>query len=122
MAKQFMHYMAMIAGLIALTRAKNCQNIPGIANGECVRFYTGIGCDGQEAGSYKPSCEGNCYQYGFDYIDVAGDGTYGTNCFAYSDSNCQNYIGQTGNQVSVFGTETCMSFPGGQSMKCYYRC
>jgi hypothetical protein len=33
---------------------------------------------------------GNCFVYDhFTSLHVSGDGTYGTNCIAYSDTNCQ---------------------------------
>ena len=108
-------------GLLSPAVAASCQNAPGVANGECVTFYSQAGCDSaMQEGKYKPTCEGNCFQYPFASILVAGDGTYGTNCYAYSDSNCQNYIGQTGNKV--VGTASCHDFGGSNSMKCYYRC
>ena len=93
---------------------------PGTANGECVGFYLGGSCTG-EIGSYKPTCAGNCFQYdSFNSLSVAGDGTFGTDCIAYSDDNCQTSMGNTGN-VTV-GPEQCFTYPGAKSMRCYYRC
>jgi hypothetical protein len=122
MAKVSLALLATGLGLVVSTLAANCQNSPGVANGQCVKFFSGYNGEGALEGSYKPTCQGNCYRYGFNSIRVAGDGTYGTNCNAYSDNNCQNYIGQTGNELSTFARTTTTNFPGGQSMKCYYRC
>jgi hypothetical protein len=104
--------------------AKDCGSQPGIANGECVKFYSGnsnTNCNDYLTGiiSYKPTCQGNCYVYPFDSISVSGDGTYGTNCYVYSDSNCQNEMFSTGNVVGAGG---CWASSGANSMKCYYRC
>jgi hypothetical protein len=107
----------------APVQAADCSNVAGgVANGECVKFYSGQGCQSdEEEGSYKPTCGGNCFQYGqFQSLHVSGDGTYGTDCYAYSDSNCQNLLTTTGNQV--VGGGTCTSFGSANSMKCYYRC
>ncbi|WPH02945.1 Hypothetical protein R9X50_00581600 [Acrodontium crateriforme] len=89
---------------------------------ECVTLYNGENCpsNGVEA-SYKPTCAGNCYVYGFNSLNVQGSYFYGTNCHAYSDSNCQNEIGSSGNIVGA-GAGKCFNFQGGQSMKCYYNC
>ena len=67
----------------------DCQNSGGVANGECVKFYSSNSeCKGTPTGSWKPSC-GGCYQYdSFSSVHVAGDGTYGTDCVLYSDENC----------------------------------
>ena len=94
---------------------------PGTLNGECVRFFSGSGCGGgTEIGSYRPTCEGNCYQYdSFSAIEVSGDGVFGTNCEAYSDINCQSSMGSTGNTVYL---TKCGKFPNAKSMRCYYRC
>ncbi|KAF3937620.1 hypothetical protein ABW19_dt0205679 [Dactylella cylindrospora] len=114
---QLTTYLLPLLSLAATALSANCQNAPGVANGACVSFYTG--CGGLKLGSYKPTCEGNCFRYdSFGGIWAAGDGTYGTNCYVYSDVNCQNYVGQTGNQVFRSG---CKAIPG-KSMKCYYRC
>ncbi|KAG7001919.1 hypothetical protein G7Y79_00030g064520 [Physcia stellaris] len=100
--------------LFRLTYAKDCS---GLA---CVSVYSGSNCaNGNIETSYQPTCAGNCYVYPFGSLKVQGDGIYGTNCAAYSDKNCQNPLGSTGN--TVFGTK-CGNFGGGQSMKCYYKC
>ena len=67
----------------------DCQNSGGVANGECVKFYSSNSeCKWTPTGSWKPSC-GGCYQYdSFSSVHVAGDGTYGTDCVLYSDDNC----------------------------------
>lgn len=106
-----------ILGFASIALSANCGSTPGFANGECVFVESGS-CGSTVQTSYKPTCAGNCYVYPFNSLAVAGDGVFGTNCQAFSDYNCQNYIGETGNAVS----STCKNFPGGHSMKCYYRC
>jgi hypothetical protein len=102
--------------------AKDCSvpRFPGTANGECVTLFTGNAVDEGSSISYKPTCQGNCYQYSsFGGLVVTGDGTYGTDCHVYSDYNCQNQILNTGNQLQEGNYDLS---PKGQSMKCYYRC
>ncbi|KAH7405630.1 hypothetical protein DE146DRAFT_630364 [Phaeosphaeria sp. MPI-PUGE-AT-0046c] len=65
--------------------ARNCQNSPGVANGECVKYYSGNHCEGKPVGSYKPDCSGNCFKYNFDSMNVAGDGTYDTRRAGYGE-------------------------------------
>ncbi|KAK6330342.1 hypothetical protein TWF696_003438 [Orbilia brochopaga] len=114
---QLISFILPIFALAVTVYSRDCQNAPGVANGACVTYYDG--CGGRKLGSYKPTCEGNCFRYDrFGGIWAAGDGTFGTNCQAFSDDNCQNYIGETGNQVFRSG---CKAFQG-KSMKCYYRC
>jgi hypothetical protein len=108
--------------LLLSSLAGNCQGTPGTANGECVAYYYGPNCGngGGLAGKYKPTCKGNCFKFNsFNSIAAEGDGTYGTDCVVYSDDNCQNEIGDTGNHISG---GPCNNFPGANSMKCYYRC
>jgi len=103
--------------------AGDCSSVAGgVANGECVKYYSEQGCESSlEEGSYKPTCAGNCFQYSqFQSLYVSGDGTYGTDCYTYSDSNCQDLITDTGNVVT--GPGKCVSFGSANSMKCYYRC
>jgi hypothetical protein len=71
---------ALALALLPLASAADCQNSPGVANGQCVKFYGGNGeCKGNPLGSYKPDCTGSCFQYNsFGSLKVAGDGTYGT--------------------------------------------
>jgi len=89
------------------------------ADGECVTLFSDQICGDQELLGYTPTCAGNCYVYGFNSLSVRGDFFTGTNCEAYSDSNCQKSIGTTGN---TFQDAKCVPFPGGNSMKCYYDC
>lgn len=102
-----------------LSKRGNCHGSGDIYDSECVTVYSGSDCatNGVET-SYRPTCAGNCYVYGFDSLKVQGSAYYGTNCVAYSDTNCQDEIGQSGNQYSG----DCSTFEGGQSMKCYYDC
>lgn len=101
----------------------DCSGKPGEPNGECVKFYAGSGCRASNIeGSYKPTCGGNCYVYPFGSLVAFGDGFYGTNCVAYSDNNCQNELGSTGNSKGGSGCKTFSAGNGAQSMKCYYRC
>ncbi|KAJ7713130.1 hypothetical protein DFH07DRAFT_1003675, partial [Mycena maculata] len=65
--------------------------------GECVTYYSGSACEG-ELGDYVPTCTGNCFQYSsFSSIQVKGSPVAGTDCVAYSDENCQNEVGNSGN-------------------------
>ena len=85
-----------ILALSASGLAADCVTGASPANGECVGFYLGGSCTG-EIGSYKPTCSGNCFQYdSFNSLSVAGDGTYGTDCTAYSDDNCPKLVGKYG--------------------------
>ncbi|KAF3912607.1 hypothetical protein AA313_de0205743 [Arthrobotrys entomopaga] len=98
--------------------ASNCAGSPGQPGGQCVQFYTGGGCSGNSI-KYQPDCSGACYRYdSFTGIKASGDGYFGTNCAVFSDTNCQNQIGSTGNNVLNGG---CYSKTG-KSMKCYYAC
>jgi hypothetical protein len=102
--------------------------IPGIVGGECVIYYGGSGCYSPMLGSFRPTCQGNCFQFNsFGSVSVAGDGFSGTDCVLYSDINCQDEIigGDTGNEVSRGGTVNCLSVNNGgvaQSMQCYFGC
>jgi hypothetical protein len=132
-AKQIILFIIMKASLIlpiaiqAVRVMANCNSPPGLANGQCVRYYRGRDCINDAAhirGSYSPNCGGSCYQFdSFESIEVHGDGFFGTNCVVYADINCQQRIGETGNQVSVGGVTTCLSLTGSaKSMKCFWRC
>lgn len=115
--------LAPLALLAPHVLASNCQNNPGVANGECVKYYASGNCNGNPLGSYKPDCSGACFRFSsFGSIGVGGDGTYGTDCHAYSDANCQNQIGDSGNHVT--GPQSCLQMGknAAQSMKCFYRC
>lgn len=65
-----------VTGLASLARqvlAENCQNSPGVANGECVKFYSSSNCNGNPEGSFKPDCSGHCFQFSsFGSIGVGG--------------------------------------------------
>ncbi|CZR54946.1 uncharacterized protein PAC_04831 [Phialocephala subalpina] len=113
---QIKSFLAFIA-LTGSAFAADCQNSPGVANGECVKLYEGGNCNGNVAVSYKPTCEGNCFQFGFNSIDAAGDGTFGTSVVIYSDNNCQNQISTIGNTIESSCGNTI-----GQSHKSFYRC
>ncbi|EJD54819.1 hypothetical protein AURDEDRAFT_156599 [Auricularia subglabra TFB-10046 SS5] len=112
------------AGLVL---AKDCSGVAGgLANGECVQYYGGGDCKGLPIGSYVPTCGGesserNCFKYdSFSSLYVTGDGTYGTNCIAYADDNCQQEMTETGNVV--VGPGSCTNVPEAKSMQCFYRC
>jgi hypothetical protein len=55
----------------------------------------------------------------FDSVNVA-DGTFfqGTDCYIYSDYNCQYQVADTGNQEG----SKCVNVPGAQSMRCFEGC
>lgn len=108
-------------GTQGLEKRANCHNSPGVANGQCVKYFRNNGaCGGSGASvSYRPTCAGNCYVDNFQSISVAGDGTYGTDCKIFSDSKCKKRVFDTGNIVT--GPAKCFHSKG-KSMKCYYRC
>ncbi|KAJ6779708.1 hypothetical protein PWT90_09421 [Aphanocladium album] len=102
-----------------LQKRKECLGTGGIANGQCVRYYSNPGCAEQDhIKGYKPTCAGNCYVDRFHAVKAIGDGTYSTNCELYSDTQCQNSLGSVGGKT---GGGHCKS-ASGWSMKCYYRC
>ena len=89
-----------LAAILPVAFAADCQNSGGVANGECVKFYGNSECKGSPIGSYKPTCGGNCFQYNsFGSVFVSGDGTYGTDCVLYSDDNCS--VEQTVSLLSI---------------------
>jgi hypothetical protein len=114
MLSSFSAALVVLAALATRTAAKNCAS--GAA--ACVAY--GPAC-GDLTEQYTPTCEGNCFQYNsFGAIQVQGNIIKGTDCHVYSDSNCQNQILDTGNQVLTGSCHT-LSQPG-QSMKCYFNC
>lgn len=103
----------------SIEKRSECFPDGGIANGECVRYYSAGGCpDNNLVKGYKPTCNGNCYVDEFFSVKPSGDGTYSTNCELFSDTQCQNSLGSVGSKT---GGGSCKS-SGGWSMKCYYRC
>ncbi|KAJ7450191.1 hypothetical protein FB451DRAFT_1101988 [Mycena latifolia] len=95
-----------------LVTSKVCQG------SECVSLYSGSDCQG-ELTNYVPTCNSGCYQYSsFNSVGVSGNGILGTDCHIFSDSNCQNQITDTGNQVDG----KCINTQGAQSMICYFDC
>jgi hypothetical protein len=98
---QFTNFVAASALFTTTTFAANCNNAPGVANGECVKYFSTANCAGSfKLGEYKPDCSGSCFKYdSFQAIHVGGDGTYGTDCKAYSDDNCQSPLQDSGNVV-----------------------
>jgi hypothetical protein len=104
---------------VHLVLSGNCRS--GISDDECVAYYGGIDCQGdEEIGSYVPTCEGNCFQYSsFGSLQLSGN-IHGVDCEVYSDSNCQNLILNTGNIGG--GISECFNTNGAQSMICYYNC
>lgn len=68
-----------IAFLSSGAIARNCQNSPGVANEECVSFYTSSLNDATKLGFYKPDCSGACYTYdSFGGLGTSGNGTHDT--------------------------------------------
>ena len=57
---QFTIATVVLAAMLPTALAANCQNSGGVANGECVKYYSNDQCKGDVVGSYKPTCEGNC--------------------------------------------------------------
>ncbi|KAJ2975702.1 hypothetical protein NQ176_g5376 [Zarea fungicola] len=102
-----------------LDKRATCGSVPGVANGECVRYYSDSGCaDRDHIKGYKPTCGGNCYVDKFHSVKAIGDGTYSTNCELFSDTACQSPIATVGSKT---GGGQCAN-ANGWSMKCYYRC
>ncbi|KAI1316745.1 hypothetical protein F5Y16DRAFT_406797 [Xylariaceae sp. FL0255] len=105
-------------------RGHGCA-LGGVVNGQCGRYYRDADCGDQIAAIGPGDCSKQCYSTtdNIASIKATGDGTYGVNCHMYSDSNCQNQIGETGN--IIFGGGKCYT-PGngatGHSMLCYYKC
>ncbi|KAF7369542.1 hypothetical protein MVEN_00284100 [Mycena venus] len=113
---QFTHLTAFLSLVAAasLTSAKSCNA------DECVSYFHGGDCQsGGYISDYVPTCGGNCFQYSsFDSILVEGNGILGTDCHAYSDSNCENELVDSGNVV----TSVCVNSQGANSMRCFYNC
>ena len=138
---QFTIAFVVLAAMLPTALAANCQNSGGVANGECVKYYSNDQCKGDVVGSYKPTCEGNCYQAPFSSVFVSGDGTFGTDCVLYSDADCSieqtvspafcrvnhelcvlTRIDDQDSGNVVVGAGKCASAPNAKSMKCFYRC
>mgnify|MGYP005989543831 FL=1 len=103
----------------SLDKRGTCGSLPGVANGECVHYYSNPGCADQDhIKGYKPTCAGNCYVDKFNSVKAVGDGTYSTNCDLFSDTSCGNKVASVGGKT---GGGHCSSISG-WSMKCYYRC
>ncbi|KAJ7450194.1 hypothetical protein FB451DRAFT_1286393, partial [Mycena latifolia] len=101
---------APVASLLALLATASLSLAKSCNGDECVAYFHGSNC--QSSGyisDYVPTCDGNCFQYSsFDSILIDGNGILGTDCHAYSDSNCQNELADSGNVAD--------------DMKCYYNC
>lgn len=112
-----------LGALLAATHA-DAKVCSGKEASECVQLYRGSSCDNAEfILDYTPTCEGNCYVYDFESLKVFGSTYQGTDCVAYSDRNCQDEIGDTGNIFyGLPNTGHCQAFAGGKSMKCYHGC
>ncbi|KAI5928597.1 hypothetical protein F4810DRAFT_11951 [Camillea tinctor] len=108
-----------------LQRRSACAS-PGVANGQCGRYYRNGGCNDQIGAIDPGSCSGTCYQSadGIASLQATGDGTYGTNCVLYEDSNCQNQLGETGNSIFSWN-QKCYTAPSGRtghSFHCWRKC
>ncbi|KAK3325922.1 hypothetical protein B0H66DRAFT_549768 [Apodospora peruviana] len=73
----------------------------------------------------RQKCQGTCYQSSdpIASLKAVGDGTYGTNCVLFYDSNCQQQVGETGN--SATGGGKCYTPPDGRtghSFICWRKC
>lgn len=70
----------------------------------CITYFSDSGCtNGRALGSYKPDCTGHCFQYStFSSIRVQANTVTGADCVAYSDSNCQNEIKDSGNRHDTY--------------------
>ncbi|EJD54820.1 hypothetical protein AURDEDRAFT_156600 [Auricularia subglabra TFB-10046 SS5] len=96
----------------AIVIAKDCSgDNGGIGNGE----------GPLSAATNLPVKARNCFAPAtFNSLHAAGDGTYGTNCVAYLDTDCQQEMTETGN--TVVGSGRCINVPQAKSMRCFYRC
>ncbi|KAJ7683456.1 hypothetical protein B0H17DRAFT_941885 [Mycena rosella] len=87
-------------------------------DGQCVTLFSGSGCQG-EITEFIPSCNNNCIQFNSsNSIFTLGSLIHGTDCEAFSDSNCQNQMVNTGNHI----VGTCANAPGTNSYKCFFDC
>lgn len=115
----------LLVSFLSLTtvNAAGCDNSCGVANGECVYVYSELGCsDDYKIAQFQPAQGCGTYFTGsYSSIYACGDGTYGTDCYAYFDDNCEDLIGSTGNIVTAF-SQHCVDFGGAQSFKRPYRC
>ena len=70
----------------------------------CITYFSDGGCIGGLAlGSYRPDCSGACFRYSsFSSIRIMGNTVTGADCVAYSDSNCQSKIRDSGNQHNTY--------------------
>ncbi|KAI5461766.1 SGNH hydrolase-type esterase domain-containing protein [Mariannaea sp. PMI_226] len=96
---------------------------------QCVRIWADHNAGGGGwVAQFKPqspnNCDGTCWPWpaGYGGIEAIGDGTYGTNCATYSDLNCQNQIGSTGNAVEHHPAVLKDSEGLGHSVKCFFHC
>ncbi|KAH7410526.1 hypothetical protein DE146DRAFT_361362 [Phaeosphaeria sp. MPI-PUGE-AT-0046c] len=124
-------FLNMIPLLLALTPVASADPIPTQESGiekrkacdgeSCVTYYADGGCtSGRTLGSYKPDCTGACFRYdSFTSIKVSGSAIWGVGCVAYSDTNCQNKIADSGN---VRGSRCMTELGAAKSMQCYFRC
>ena len=96
----------------------SCVNGNG-GDGACVIYYGGKDCQ-EPLGSYHPTCNGNCFQYdNFQSLEISGSILAGTDCEYFSDDECGNSLGKSGNTRLT----TCMSSDvKAKSMRCYYNC
>ena len=81
-----------------LVSRANCDN------SACITYFSDGGCtNGRALGSYKPDCSGACFRYSsFSSIRVQANTVTGADCIAYSDSNCQNKIKDSGNRHDTY--------------------
>ncbi|KAF2455246.1 hypothetical protein BDY21DRAFT_350258 [Lineolata rhizophorae] len=104
------------AAAAALEERDSCSN----GAGQCVTYYSDSDCS-TALGSFKPTCEGNCFQFAsFSSLGTAGTllPPAGTDCEVFSDDNCQSKIADTGNHIP----SECTGFSTARSMRCFYNC
>jgi hypothetical protein len=102
-----------LALLASCAAAKDCSG----SNGECIQYYSDDNCVTLE-GEYQPTCQGNCFVYGFNSIRATG-GKVGVepSCTLYSDDNCEHEV----DYINT-GDNRCHSYNTFSSMRCYYDC
>ncbi|KAK7742343.1 hypothetical protein SLS53_004488 [Cytospora paraplurivora] len=110
---------------VAILRARAGCNAPGVVNGECGKVYDFQDCTGNEVWRIQPDCTQTCIKVTDKpvvSVRAMGDGTYGTTCYLYPDSNCQSEVRRTSN--SATGEGSCVSAIGQTvgSWKCTFKC
>ena len=85
----------------------------------CITYFGGDNCN-DPLDSYSPTCNGNCFQYNlFQSLELKDSIFYSSKCLIYSDVDCNNQIGDSGD---AFDTVYMNPRQSARSMKCYFNC